>query len=149
MDRSQFFSLIMTSPCMWPPTPSLLSVTKYFPRQLPTIVPSWLHRVVALVAIMSGLICEVFFFGIRDLIALGNQRGSCSIWSSYNHYPTDSKPLPCEGTTWKFLTETLKCICKDSLFQIFWGFSVCCGVRWTEQGCLHIRALAFLVALSN
>ena len=34
------------------------------------------HRVVALVAIMSGL-CEVSF-GIRDLIALGNQRGSCS-----------------------------------------------------------------------
>ena len=34
------------------------------------------HRVVALVAIMSGL-CEVSF-GIRDLIAQGNQRGSCS-----------------------------------------------------------------------
>jgi len=34
------------------------------------------HRVVALVAIMSRL-CEVSF-GIRDLIALGNQRGSCS-----------------------------------------------------------------------
>ena len=46
---------------------------------LPTLkkqVGCFNHRVVALVAIMSGLF-EVPF-GIRDLIALGNQRGSCS-----------------------------------------------------------------------
>ena len=32
---------------------------------------------------------------------------------------------------------------------MFWGFSLYCGVRWTEQGSLHIRTLAFLVAFSN
>ena len=46
------------------------------PISLKKQVSCFNHRVVALVAIMSEL-CEVSF-GIRDLIALGNQRGSCS-----------------------------------------------------------------------
>ena len=76
------------------------------------------------------------FFGIKDLIVL---------WSSYNHYPTDSnhyhvrEPPACIENESSLLQ--LGSAFVKTPFQIFWGFSVCCGIRWTEQGYLHIRHL--------
>ena len=90
--------------------------------------------VVALVAIMSGF-WEVSF-GIRDVIALGNQRGSCSGRLTTTILlivitTMDVSELLLALKAWKFLTTTLKCICKGSLTDVQ------SGVRWAEQGCLH------------
>jgi len=85
-----------------------------------------------MVAIMSGL-CEVSLV-LKTICTRQPERQL--LWSSYNHYPILMVTTTMWGNhllalkAWKFLTATLKWIVKTP-FQMFWGFSVYCGVRWT------------------
>ena len=77
------------------------------------------------------------FFWYRDLIAQGNQRASCS-----GHLTTTILLIVTTTMwgnhllalkTWKFLTATLKCICKDSLSDLLRVLSVLwCKMDWAR-----------------